>query len=101
MYIMGGQLSTLIAYARLCILLGMSVTPELSAALSKVVRKHRLAKGISMLKLAEMAGIDKTYPGKFERGMRSPSVDVANAIAKALGLRLSQLIGEAEKLRKL
>jgi transcriptional regulator with XRE-family HTH domain len=78
----------------------MSQTPDLSSAFSKVVRKHRLARDISMLRLAELAAVDKTYVGKLERGMRSPSIDTAHRLARALGIPLWKLIQEAEKLEK-
>jgi transcriptional regulator with XRE-family HTH domain len=76
----------------------MNATKNLSGTFSKVVKKHRLAKGISMLKLAEMAAVDKTYIGKLERGMRAPTLDTAGRLAKALGLPLWKLVKESESL---
>ena len=49
--------------------------------------------------LAERAGLHQTYIGLIERGMRNPSLDAADAIAEALGVRLSELIAEAEQAR--
>jgi transcriptional regulator with XRE-family HTH domain len=69
----------------------------LSDAFSQVVRKHREAGGLSRVALAEKSGLHQTYIGLLERGERSPNLDTANAIAKALSVPLSQLIIEAEK----
>jgi len=69
---------------------------ELSDAFSKVVERHRQAQGLSKTELASRAGLHQTYVGLLEKGDRSPSVDTAQAIAKGLGLRLSDLIKEAE-----
>lgn len=77
----------------------MKATQELSAALASVIHKHRLAKKMSMLRMAELAGLDKTVPGKIEAGKRAPSVDTADRIARALGLPLWKLLKEAQALR--
>lgn len=76
------------------------VTPEISIALAAVIRKRREAKGISLTKLAQLSGITQTYPGMIEKGQRSPTVDVAHSMAKALGCDLSDLIKEAERIIK-
>lgn len=47
--------------------------------------------------LAEAAGIHHTYVGLLERGKRKPTIDVADRLARALGIRLSTLIEEAER----
>jgi transcriptional regulator with XRE-family HTH domain len=57
---------------------------------------HREAMGLSRAALAEKAGLHQTYIGLLERGERSPNLDTANAIAEALWIPLSKLIGEAE-----
>lgn len=44
-----------------------------------------------------MAGIHHTYVGLIERGKRKPTIEVAERIARALGKKLSTLIGEAER----
>ncbi len=70
---------------------------ELSDAFAQVVEKHRKAKGLSRVALAERAGLHQTYIGLLERGERSPNLETASSIAKALGVSLSKLIIEAEK----
>ena len=76
------------------------VTAELSTALATVIKKRRVAKGLSLTRLAELSGLTQTYPGMIEKGDRVPTVDVANSIARSLGVPLSELIREAEKLQR-
>jgi len=70
----------------------------LSDAFSLVVRKQREAKGLSKAGLAEAAGLHQTHIGLLERGGRTPNLDTASAIAAALEVPLSNLIGEAKRL---
>ena len=71
---------------------------EISDSFALVVQKHRKAKGLSRASLVTGAGLHQTYIGLLERADRSPSLDTAQSIARALGVSLSQLITEAEKL---
>ena len=69
----------------------------ISLTFGPVVKKHRLAKSFSQELLAEKADVHPTYISLLERGQRIPGIDVAERIAKAFGLRLSQLIAEGER----
>jgi transcriptional regulator with XRE-family HTH domain len=69
----------------------------LSSLFGPLVKKHRLAKKLSQETLAEKSNVHPTYIGLLERSQRTPGIDVAERISTALGLRLSQLIAEAEK----
>jgi len=60
-----------------------------------VVRKRRMAVGLSQEELAERAGLHPNYVGMIERGVRNPTLDVAARIAKALNIELPKLIKEA------
>ncbi len=73
---------------------------EFSDAFALVLEKHRTAKKLSKQELAQKAGLHQTYIGMIERGVSNPSLDAANAIAEALELPFSKLIGEAEALRR-
>jgi transcriptional regulator with XRE-family HTH domain len=57
----------------------------------KRVRNLRLEKGLSQEELAFKVGIHRTYIGGIERGERNPSLKNIAAIAKALGVTLSDL----------
>jgi len=70
----------------------------MSDAFSRVVKKHREKCGFSRAALAEKAGLHQTYIGLLEREKRSPNLDTAKAIANALGLSLTEIISEAEKI---
>jgi transcriptional regulator with XRE-family HTH domain len=71
--------------------------PRLSPAFARVLREHREEKGISQERLAHAAGLHRTYVGLIERGQRNPTLDAAHALARALGMRLSELVREAER----
>lgn len=68
----------------------------LSLAFGKLLKKHRLILKLSQEALAEKADVHPTYIGLLERGLRTPGLDVAQRIAKALGKNLSEIIAEAE-----
>lgn len=55
------------------------------------LRQLRLARGLSQEELAFRSGVHRTYLGGIERGKRNPSLKNLAAIAKALGVPLSQL----------
>ncbi len=74
--------------------------PVLSDAFSQVVRRHREKRDLSRAALAEKSGLHQTYVGLLERGERSPNLDTAKAIAKALDVPLGKLIVEAERIMK-
>jgi len=64
----------------------------------QAVRKLRLQKEMSQEKLAEIAGIHRTYVGDVERGTRNIALVNMTKIAAALGVSLSQLVLEMERL---
>ena len=55
------------------------------------VRTMRNLKGISQEELAFRAGVHRTYLGGIQRGERNPSLRNIAAIARALGMPLSEL----------
>ena len=72
---------------------------DISDDFAAVVKRHRLAKKFSKAVLAERAGLHQTYIGLLERGKSNPTLDTANAIAKALGVPFEKLISEAKKIQ--
>ncbi len=78
----------------------MQKTPGLSRTLAKVIQRHRRQKRLTQEKLAEAADIDQTYVSQVELGKRNLSVDVADRLARAFGMKLSALIEEAEREAK-
>jgi transcriptional regulator with XRE-family HTH domain len=68
-------------------------------AFGRTVRRLRENRGLSQEKLAELAGIHRTYIGDVERGTRNIALVNMTKIAKALGTSFSRLIAEMEKER--
>jgi transcriptional regulator with XRE-family HTH domain len=55
------------------------------------VRELRTARGLSQEKLAEGAGIHRTYLGGIELGLRNPSLKNIARIARALDVTIVEL----------
>lgn len=72
---------------------------SLSQAFGVLVRELRLAAGISQEELAHEADLHPTYVSMLERGIRNPTLEVAQRLANALKVGLPDLIKRAEKYR--
>jgi transcriptional regulator with XRE-family HTH domain len=60
------------------------------------MRELRAECGISQERLAERAGLDRTYVSGIERGERNPSLTNILKLAEALGVTVSELAARAE-----
>lgn len=60
--------------------------------LGDTVRAKRKNLGFSQEKLAERAGLSTDFINRVERGVESPSLDSRVKIAKALGVRVRELV---------
>jgi transcriptional regulator with XRE-family HTH domain len=60
------------------------MSPRASAALGEIIRQQRELAELSMRQFAELAGISNPYLSQIERGLRAPSQQVVDGIAKAL-----------------
>ena len=69
----------------------VSVTKRFGLA----VRNRRIAAGLTQEQLAELAKLHPTYISMVERGIRNPTLEASDQIARGLGLSLTVLIGEA------
>ena len=67
-------------------------TDERMIAFGKRVREMRKSKGISQERLAEMAGIDRSYMGNIERGEKNVTLKKAYEICDALEVTIYQLL---------
>ena len=65
---------------------------ERMVAFGKRVREVRKSKGISQEKLAEMAGIDRSYMGNIERGEKNITLKKAYEICDALEIEIQDLV---------
>src|SRR6201987_2181820 len=59
------------------------------------IRAQREAAQVSVRQLAEKAGVSNPYLSQIERGLRKPSADVLNQIAKALRVSAEVLYVQA------
>jgi transcriptional regulator with XRE-family HTH domain len=59
------------------------------------IREQRRSVGLSVRKLASMAGVSNPYLSQIERGLRRPSADILNGIAKALRISAETLYVQA------
>lgn len=60
------------------------------------IRGHRLQQGLSQCGLAERANVNQGYLSSIERGDRNPRPDTLRAIAVALGVPESVLLGDGD-----
>jgi transcriptional regulator with XRE-family HTH domain len=73
---------------------------DMAKAFGVILRKYRKAKEITQEALAEKADIDPKMVSLIERFERNPSLNVADSIARGLGISLAQMIKEAEAVKK-
>ncbi len=62
----------------------------------RAVRRERESLGLSQEDFAERADVHRTYVSSIELGKVSVGIEVANNLAAALGIRLSELVRRAE-----
>jgi len=65
-------------------------------SLGQAIRRKRGRLGLSQEEFAELANVHRTYISSIELGKVSVGIEVAHALACALGMKLSQLVREAE-----
>ena len=68
----------------------------LTKAFGAVINGERKRLGMSQERLGFRAKIHPTYISQLERGLKSPSLEVIAALAKALGRTPSDLVRAAE-----
>lgn len=61
------------------------------------VRRLRLEKGMSQEEFGFAAGIDRTYVSGVERGLRNPSLVLAEKFARGLGVELYLLLHPCDR----
>lgn len=67
-----------------------------------VLRRVRMRQGRTLREVAAAAGVSMPYLSEVERGRKEASSEVLAAVCRALGIRLSDLLGEArDELRRL
>ncbi|MDE2112796.1 MAG: helix-turn-helix transcriptional regulator [Alphaproteobacteria bacterium] len=61
----------------------------------------RLSRSLSQEALALSSGVDRTYVSGLERGLRNPSVDILDRLAKKLSIKTSELFADMPRDTKL
>jgi len=62
-----------------------------SAAIGDFIREQREQAQVSMRQLARLAGVSYPYLSQIERGLRKPSAEILQQIAKGLAISAEQL----------
>ena len=73
---------------------GVPNNPALEARMADLgdfIRDQRRTARLSLRKLSELAGISNPYLSQIERGLRKPSAEILQAIAKALRISAETL----------
>jgi transcriptional regulator with XRE-family HTH domain len=69
-------------------------------AFGAVLREVRQARGLTQEAVADLSGLDRTYPSLLERGMRTPTLVAILQIADALRVPPETLIADTcDRLR--
>src|SRR2546430_8388833 len=68
------------------------------AALGRGIRVPRTEQGLERKELARLAGLSYPYLSEIEKGKKRASTEALLPIARALGLRQSELLERAERL---
>ena len=66
-----------------------------AGALGEYLKEQRLQARLSLRQLAEQAGVSNPYLSQIERGLRKPSAEVLQQIAKAMRISAESLYGRA------
>jgi transcriptional regulator with XRE-family HTH domain len=66
-----------------------------SSRLGEIIRRQRALNRLTLRQFAAMAGISNPYLSQIERGLRTPSREVVDAIARSLETTTAQLYEQA------
>ncbi len=70
---------------------------RLRSAFGNVIREHRIKSQLTQEQLSFRAKLHRTYIGDLERGLKSPTLDVIDALASALGIKPGALVDAATR----
>lgn len=66
---------------------------EQEGSLGQRVRRYRETQGYTLSELAKLSGVSRSYLYQVESGESSPTEEKLNALAKALGVSVPDLLG--------
>jgi transcriptional regulator with XRE-family HTH domain len=62
-----------------------------------ILKRERIARKLSMTRLAEKAALSRQMVSYVERGMRVPTLDTLLRITAVLGIKASDVLARAER----
>ena len=71
------------------------MTDERVAELGRFISSQRKRAKLSVRKLSELAGVSNPYLSQIERGLRKPSAEILQSLAKALSISAETLYVQA------
>ena len=78
----------------------MKELPDRWRELGEFIREQRASSRLSLRRLSDMAGISNPYLSQIERGLRRPSAEILQQIAKALRISAETLYVQAGILER-
>ncbi|WP_430690612.1 helix-turn-helix domain-containing protein [Klebsiella quasipneumoniae] len=69
----------------------MKNTSSIQVQFGAHLKKLRLQSGLSQEAFADKCGLDRTYVSGIERGVRNPTLEVINVLAKGLEIEIPGL----------
>lgn len=70
---------------------GLRESAKRAATIGEFIREQREVAQVSLRQLAKVAGVSNPYLSQIERGLRKPSADILQQIAKGLRISAEQL----------
>ena len=70
---------------------GLRDSAKKAATIGEFIREQREVAQVSLRQLAKVAGVSNPYLSQIERGLRKPSADILQQIAKGLRISAEQL----------
>ena len=70
---------------------GLRESAKKAATIGEFIREQREVAQVSLRQLAKVAGVSNPYLSQIERGLRKPSADILQQIAKGLRISAEQL----------
>lgn len=64
------------------------------------LRRFRAERGVAQEKLALIAGVDRTMVSKIERELTNPSIETLLKLANVLGVKVSELLEDAQQIEE-
>jgi transcriptional regulator with XRE-family HTH domain len=71
---------------------------ELAATVGENLRRHRVRRGLSMEKLAQLSGVSRSMLGQIELGQSTPTIKTLWRIAVALKLPFASLMAQSGRV---